>query len=411
MSDENAVQETTEVANDKLLSMSDDDISNMTHPPEEAPASSGSTEEVTEAKVDEKPEVKAGEKDKAEPEEENPLADADNAVKDEKKEKKEEKKDETKPEGKAEDNPEGGEAENKDPDYRGFYEKLMSPMKASGRNIQLKTVDEALKLIHLGADYTKRMQQLKPNLKLMRMLQNNNLLSEEKLTFLIDLDKKDPAAVNKFMKDRNIDPLDLDPESDVEYKPGKHAVSDEEVAFTSTLEEVKSTRQGLETIAHIERDWDQTSIKMLYREPEIMKLIDEQRADGIFTQITSELDRRKMLGQIPDSVPFLTAYQSIGAELHQAGILLSNGKPTLQRQPAVPQGQQPVQPQQPAQPEQRTVLESRPAGSTATGLRNNAAARAAAPVRTSPGKPAPVDFNPLSMSDDEFEKQSGAFKI
>lgn len=396
----------------KVLGMSDAEVMNMTEP---APALSGSKPEAeVESKAETAPttpvvEEKPVEEQKAE----TPADEAVLNAKDEEVDKKTEKKGEEKPaDAAAETKPEDDKKEpetQEAPDYKGFYDKIMAPIKASNRTLQVKSVDEAVKLMQFGADYTRRMQQLRPNLKLMKMLQNNDLLSEEKLTFLIDLDKNNPDAVNKFLKDRNIDPLDLDPQSEKEYKPGNHSVSDAEMVFNQQLDELKSTQQGKETITHIERDWDQQSIEMLYKEPEIMKLIDEQRADGIASQITAELDRRKMLGQIPAHVPFLTAYQAIGAELHQAGKLLSYGKPTLQQPQQVPPGQPQQQaPQAPVQ--QRQVLESRPANQKPV-VRNNAAAKAAAPVRTTPGKPAPVDFNPLAMSDAEFEKHAGSFKI
>lgn len=411
MADQVTETQETELEDDKHLAMSDAEITNMVEP-----LPSGSKEEEVAAAPVEETSAEEGKETPAEVVEDKPEEDVLNTKDEDLDKKKDEKKDEgKKPEEKPADGeakPEGAKAEpetQEAPDYKGFYDKIMAPIKASNRTLQVKNVDEAVKLMQFGADYTRRMQQLRPNLKLMKMLQNNDLLSEEKLTFLIDLDKNNPDAVNKFLKDRNIDPLDLDPQSEKEYKPGNHSVSDAEMAFNSQLDDLKSTQQGRETINHIERDWDQQSIEMLYKEPEIMKLIDEQRADGIFSQITTELDRRKMLGQVPAHVPFLTAYQAIGAELHQAGKLLSYGKPTLQQPQQVPPGQSHQQaPQAPVQ--QRQVLESRPANQKPV-VRNNAAAKAAAPVRTSPGKPAPVDFNPLAMSDDEFEKHTGSFKI
>lgn len=288
--------------------------------------------------------------------------------------------------------------------YQAEYEKLLGPFRASGRTVQAKNVDEAMTMMQRGVDYTRKMQQLKPNLKLMKMLEKNGLMNEEKLTFLIDLDKNDPAAVNKFIKDKSIDPFDLDPNSETEYKPGKHSVSDEEMRFDSVLQDVRNSDNGQETITFIEKNWDQESMNVLYREPELLKLMDEHRSDGILEQITSEMAHRQMLGQLPENTPYLTLYKSIGDELHTSGKLMVRGVPTNSRQPAK------VQAQVATPKPERQVLETRPAKPKPQAS-NGAAAKAAGSVRSSPVPPKASDFNPLAMSDEEFEKQSGNFRL
>src|SRR5690606_34973436 len=113
--------------------------------------------------------------------------------------------------------------ETKPVDYEAEYKRLLTPFKANGREIQVKSVDDAIQLMQMGANYNKKMAALKPNLKLMKMLQNNNLLSEEKLSFFIDLEKKDPAAINKLVKDAGINPMDLDAEKATGYKQSTHS--------------------------------------------------------------------------------------------------------------------------------------------------------------------------------------------
>ena len=95
--------------------------------------------------------------------------------------------------------------------YQAEYERLLTPFKANGRQMQVHSVDDAMQLMQMGANYNKKMAGLKPNLKLMKMLEKNDLLNEEKLSFLIDLQTKDPAAIARFIKDSEVDPLDIDP--------------------------------------------------------------------------------------------------------------------------------------------------------------------------------------------------------
>ena len=104
-------------------------------------------------------------------------------------------------------------------DYKKEYERLTASFKANGKDISVANVDEAISLMQMGANYNKKMAALKPNLKLLKLLENNKLLDESKISYLIDLDKKNPEAITKLLKDSGIDPLDVDVNKESEYRP------------------------------------------------------------------------------------------------------------------------------------------------------------------------------------------------
>ena len=411
----------------QMMDMSDEDIMNMSQPPAvdepvpdnpDEPETPASEPEVDPSGSEETPAGNDLNEDTPnEEEDENPLNQSDEDLdkpKSKEKPKTEEKPKEETPAG----DPKPGEEDKakveappSEPDYKKFFEQITSEFKASGRKMKVETAEEAVALMQRGADYTRKMQALKPSLKIMKMLENNGLLDEAKLSHFIDLDKKDPAAIAKFLKDKQVDPLDLDMSEETQYKPGNHAVSDEEMRFNSVLEDVQSTPTGRETIQIIDKQWDRTSQGRVFKEPQILKLIDNHRETGIYDQVTSEVDRLKLLGVIPDDAIFLDAYKTVADELHKNGRLLANGVPTNQMKPAaVAQPANPPAPATPAPQTTRQVLETRPA-QPKPQARNGAAARAAAPTRSTPNKPTVADFNPLSMSDEEFEKQAGSFRL
>ena len=100
--------------------------------------------------------------------------------------------------------PEAKPAEAAEPDYKAEYLRLLAPFKANGKEIAVSTVDDAISLMQMGANYNKKMAGLKPSLKMLKLLENSGLLSEEKISYLIDLEKKNPAAINKLIKDSGI---------------------------------------------------------------------------------------------------------------------------------------------------------------------------------------------------------------
>lgn len=269
------------------------------------------------------------------------------------------------------------------------YKQLMSPLKANGKTIQLKSPEEAISLMQMGANYTKKLQDLQPYRKAVMMLQNADLLDEGKLDLLIAVSKGEPEAVKKIIKDVGIDPMDIDVSSDPAYLGGSHRVTNEEVNFRTILDELVATESGAETVRHIYNAWDQTSKDAVAADPNMMVVINQQRETGVYDLISTEIERRRMLGQILPSTPFLQAYTSIGKEMAEAAT-----KQVVTEQP--------VPAKEPEVVATRTVAPK-------SNVENSEKAAAAASTRTASKKAQPIT-NFLSMSDEEFMKLDHQFK-
>ena len=280
-----------------------------------------------------------------------------------------------------EDNDDAESEEDKDTvDYKALYEKIMAPFKANGKMIQVHTPEEAITLMQHGANYTKKMHALKPNLKMMRALENNGLLEEDKINNLIDLANKNQDAILKLVKDANLDPMEMDTSAETAYKPQNHSVSDQEMDFHTTLEDVLSMESGSDTISMINTQWDQASKEAIYKEPQIMQVIHDQRANGIYDRIYAEIDRRRTLGTLSTTIPLIQAYKQVGDELHSSGQLVAQEAPANQSKPK--------------------VLETR-ASNPRKAVSNGDKARAASPTRAAP-KSSPKPFDPFALSDEEI---------
>lgn len=264
-----------------------------------------------------------------------------------------------------------------------FYMEVLKPFKANGKMITLRNPQEAISLMQMGANYTRKMQELQPHRKTLLMLQNNNL-DPDKLSFLIDLDRGDPEAVKKFIKDRGIDPMDIDTTTDPAYLGGNHLVSDEEASFRSTLEDLGSTPVGQATIVEVNTRWDNASKELLWKNPEVLTAIQEQRESGVYDAIVAEMDRQITLGKLRPATPFLEAYRTVGDQL-----VAEYAK------------QQPGGNAAPAPAPQ--VLATR-AAAPKSAISNSEQAAAAAPSRGTATK-AKEFVNPLEMDDEAFLKQ------
>ncbi|QIG70542.1 tail length tape measure protein [Rhizobium phage RHph_N38] len=258
------------------------------------------------------------------------------------------------------------------------YNKIMAPFKANGKEIKLNSPEEAIKLMQMGANYTRKMQELAPKMKLVTMLDNNKL-TESDISFFIDLKNKDPEAIKKLIKDSGVDPLDINTAEPSSYQPGNHSVSDEQVTFQSKLDEYSSTEDGKATLIQINNDWDQTSKEALWNQPELIDVFHQQRENGIYDQIATEMERQRTLGLIPRNIPFIEAYKRVGD--HMLANNLFKGQEAEKPTPVA---------------ENRVV---------ATPKDPNAdRVKAAAPAKDTPAKKQEA-INYLAMDDEAFLKQ------
>jgi hypothetical protein len=378
-----AGENTSAVEAPSYLSMSDEELMNAAPPEFKAPAAQVSEEASettpaaeTTAETGEEPAEEAA--DAGESKEKDPAADAGEAA--EKAEGEEAKK---------------PEAEKEEPkvepvatDYEAEYKRLLAPFKANGREIQVKSVDDAIALMQMGANYNKKMAALKPNLQLMKMLENNGLLSEEKLSFLIDLDKKNPDAINKLVKDAGINPLDLDGEKAGDYKPKTHAVDEREVELDTILEELQETPTYNQLIQLVAKEWDGNSKQAIAQEPQLLKVLNDHMARGIYDRIRTEVESERMFGRL-SGMSDLEAYKSVGDAIQaRGGFNDLVDKPTSESQPSP-----------------KTVVE--PPKKKVEDPKLNEKRRAAGPTKTAaPSTPGLSDLNPLSMSDADFAKMA-----
>ena len=295
-----------------------------------------------------------------------------------------------KPEGKQEEEvtPEAEVASGKEIDYKAEYEKLLKPFKANGRDIQVGSVDDAVALMQMGANYNKKMAALKPNMKLMKMLENHDLLSEDKLNYLIDLSRKDAGAINKLIKESGIDPLTLDTEKADGYTPKSYKVDEREIELDMVLEQIQHSQAYPKTLEVVSKQWDPASRQTVANSPQLLKIINDHVDRGIYDVISAEVERERIFGRL-NGMSDIEAYRQVGDSIQARG-----GFDHLS-QKRTDQGQQ-----APARP---VVVQPKPRVADNDKLREMRKAASTSKPASAPAAPA-SDFNPLALSDEDFSK-------
>lgn len=294
------------------------------------------------------------------------------------------------PDGKQEEEgtPEAEAASGKELDYKAEYEKLLKPFKANGRDIQVDSVDDAIALMQMGANYNKKMAALKPNMKLMKMLENHDLLSEEKLNYLIDLSRKDAGAINKLIKESGIDPLTLDTEKADGYTPKSYKVDEREIELDMVLEQIQHSQAYPKTLEIVSKQWDPASRQVVANSPQLLKIINDHVDRGIYDVISAEVERERIFGRL-NGMSDIEAYRQVGDLIQARGGFDHLGQKRTDQGQQAPARPVIVQPK-PKLADDNKLREMRKAAST-----SKPASASAAPAS---------DFNPLALSDEDFSK-------
>jgi hypothetical protein len=259
---------------------------------------------------------------------------------------------------------------------------VLEPFQANGSTMKVNNAEEAIHLMQMGANYTKKMQSLKPNLTIMKALEKAGLLSQEKINHLIDLATGDSGAINKLIKDKEIDPMTIGETEGKDYVPSDHSVSAGEIELDEVIDRIKHTPTYATTVDVVTKEWDVESKTKMLAEPRYIESLNQQMESGVYQQVQSEVTRARALGQL-NGVSDFQAYNHIGQLMMDKGALTG------------------VAPRQPT-PAARTVKPN--VGKANDPARNNRR-KAAAPTKGQPAQSRTKrDFNPLALSDEEFEK-------
>ena len=215
-----------------------------------------------------------------------------------------------------------------DVDWKAKYEALeaqvLGSFKASGRTVKVESPDDARRLMQMGYDYTNKMRELKPRLRAIRALEHNGLLDDEKFNFMIDLMKGNPEAVKKFLKDSEIDPIELDLEDSTNYKPTDHRPSEQQLALDDVLDSIRDTESFPRTANVITKEWDKASQQVLMGMPQIIAVINDHMEKGYYDQIAAKVQYERSLGRLA-GLSDLDAYKTVGDAMQAQGVFTPAG--------------------------------------------------------------------------------------
>lgn len=207
-----------------------------------------------------------------------------------------------------------------------FYTKVTASFKADGKDLQVRSPEDAVRLMQMGVNYSRRMQEMKPLRAQNEMLKAVGLDDPAKLNHMIEVMQGKPDAIQKLLKDKKIDPIDIDTTKEVAYKPANHAIDPKTLAFREAIESTLTQEGGADLIKDINSSWDDQSKEALRDQPAIFQNLLDQKKSGVYVRIKKELDYQRTMGFLTD-VPFVQAYHQVGDAMQKAGVFGPNLTP------------------------------------------------------------------------------------
>ncbi len=218
-------------------------------------------------------------------------------------------------------------SEETDFDFESGYKDILKPFKANGKDMQVDSVEDARQLMKMGAGFSKRMQKIKPHLKIVKSLKDNDLLDQDKLDHLIELSKGNPDAIAKLLKEKGVDPLDIKLDGAGDYKPESHEVSDSAYNLDEAIDGIRGTDTFEKSMDVMGKQWDSKSRTIIADNPDIVGVINDHVQSGVFEAVQTEVDKERALGRLT-GLSDVEAYREAASTLQKSGVLVgNNGEP------------------------------------------------------------------------------------
>lgn len=290
-----------------------------------------------------------------------------------------------------------------------FYREVTAPFKANNTQVQIKDPKDAIRLMQMGLNYNEKMASLKPHMRILRSLDKAGLLDESKLNHLIDLANHKPEAIAQLLKESAVDTYNLPDLEETPYQANNYMVSDAQVAFEDAINNAKSTAEGNEVLTVI-NSWDDASMGTLFENPMYIDQLVEQKQSGLFDATMAVIKRDIALGKLNPNQPMVNLYNDVASYLLQTeGDKFAKPSWWSQvKQPNLNQSntQGNAQQQQQVQQPQRTYLGSNEGHQTQASVKANTPPTSASITK---GAVNPVQTRVeaqdiLNMSDEEFEQ-------
>jgi hypothetical protein len=223
--------------------------------------------------------------------------------------------------------------ETEEVNYKEFYEKVaLAKFTANGREVEgFKNPEDLIRAQQMLHGYSDKMKVFKEYKKFLKPLEERGIVNDpEKFNLAMSLLDGDPEAIKKVLKEKNIDPMELDLE-DIKYIPKSKLPSDAQLLIEETYEQAENLGVGSKFNKVISKDWDLPSLQEFVSNGAVRADLLQHLKDGTYDIVQNEIRRMELL----DATGVLDGMTSV--EKYRAAVVnLQNKKASAPVKPAIP---------------------------------------------------------------------------
>lgn len=222
-----------------------------------------------------------------------------------------------------EDSEEAEEADEEQPESETKSEDTLKPVKANGMDIPVKSMDEVYQMASMGVNYKRKMEDIAPYRRAVSAMKEHGLTDQD-IALLVDIKNKDKAAIAKVLQDSEVDPLDLETESN-NYEVKVYGKDAKTLELQDIEKAISSDPEYATTANVVNNMWDQKSQETLADNPHMVQGLHNDIKNGIYEKVAPEAARLEFLDQgkrskleyYIEAGKFLSEQQNQAAELEK----------------------------------------------------------------------------------------------
>ena len=205
--------------------------------------------------------------------------------------------------------------------YKEFYEKVaLAKFTANGREVEgFKNPEDLIRAQQMLHGYSDKMKVFKEYKKFLKPLEERGVVADpEKFNLAMSLLDGDPEAIKKILKEKNIDPMELDLE-DIQYSPKNRLPSNAQLLIEETYEQAENLGVGDRFNKVISKDWDIPSLQEMVNNPAVRADLLQHLKDGTYDVVQAEIKRMELLDStgMLDSMNSVEKYRTAVGRLQQ----------------------------------------------------------------------------------------------
>jgi hypothetical protein len=180
-------------------------------------------------------------------------------------------------------------------EYKAFYDKATSEFVANGKTMKgFKDPDKIIQAQQMAAGYSEKMRAFKEYRPFINPLKEHGILDNpDKFNLMMNAMSGDKEAVKAFLKQSDIDPLELDME-EVNYKPTNVVASPLNIAVEDLMDNASQFGVQDRVNSVISKDWDNESVLELLEDPHSTSDLVSHMSNGVYDMVQERIAQKKM---------------------------------------------------------------------------------------------------------------------